>query len=96
MIFEKRLKDSIKKQPNRVVCHMGQADHIPFKGCLPQILLGPFLNTLTYKIDTKMIKQFQGFFVAFLNRNTKYNLIKGSIPREFKKTHERGLSNSEK
>ena len=43
-----------------------------------------------------MIKQFQGFFVAFLNRNTKYNLIKRSIPREFKKAHERGLSNSEK
>ena len=45
-VFESRSSKICKRQPL-----INLADHYHFKffkGCLPQILLGPFLNTLTY------------------------------------------------
>ena len=47
-----------------------------FKGCLPQILLGPFLNTVTQLIlqfqnlHRKMIKTFAYDNVSFLRRTS--------------------------
>ena len=63
--------------------------------CPPQILFG--LHWLiSYNTDTKMLKQFRGFIVVFLNRNIKYCLTQGSIPNDFKKAHKRDSSNSGK
>ena len=43
----KFVKDTLLKICNNMVC-VGRPYHFKFfKGCLPQILLGPFLNALT-------------------------------------------------
>ena len=59
----KFVEDSLYKTWSDMVC-LGRTYHFKFfKGCLPQILLGPFLNTLT---DMQLV--FQCYF--------KYTIVK--------------------
>ena len=46
-----------------------------FKGCLPQILLGPFLNTLTH-LNVKKNTQWTKITLKFLSQNNQLFSIK--------------------
>ena len=64
-----------------------QADHIPsnfFKGCLPQILLGPFLNTLSHiKVHSSLFFSFR-FVSLTLSRRKPFSYRNQSIDLQSK------------
>ena len=67
MDWVKFLEDSLLENWSDIVCLSWPYHFIFFKGSLPQVLLGPFLNTLTYMIGTlarKKVKKPQMLFNA--------------------------------
>ena len=68
----KSVEDSFLKIWSDMVCLDRQYHFKFFKGCLPQILLGPFLNTLTYLI--KNYKELNKYFYnnGLLHKKSKH------------------------
>ena len=73
-----------------------------FKGCLPQILLGPFLNTLTQrKIRKKILAMtvtLQLLVTFYLNEEQKWNEVlinKDQAARTCKKLDKKFVANVE-
>ena len=58
-----------------VIC-VSRAYHFKFfKGCLPQILLGTFLNILTHMSNLTENKSFEHFFISFFVQQRQFAKI---------------------
>ena len=62
----KFVEDNLYKIWSDMIC-LGRPYHFKFfKGCLPQILLGPFLNTFSHKVLEWLQQQQMQFFAKMI------------------------------